>query len=618
MMKLKLDDLSRLRTPLLILIPIVLVLAFALWANPVTLEASPAQQATDLTVNLLDGVIEMPASLPAGSYAILVTNSGRFDHNLRIEGNGIDVELDDDLGGGESGTLNVDLAPGQYLVTCPVSDHAQHGMTMTLVVTDGGAAGPVEQSTSAPPEEATEAPAEEATAVPAEEATAVPAEEATAAPAEEATETPAEEAEAAATPAAPEEAAAASASDLGAEIALVKVADGLADPVNIAAPNDGSGRVFVVERIGRIRIIEDGALLDEPFLDIQGNVKIDFLEQGLLGLAFHPDYAENGRFFVYYNDYLTNGDTALVEYQVSDDPNTANAQSARVIATWHQPFINHNGGSIRFGPDGYLYIAKGDGGMAGDPFRNAQNQNDPLGKILRMDVDVPDGVNASYLVPADNPWQGVTLHGNQAFPLASSGDYRPGAEALVWALGLRNPWQFAFDPATGDLYIADVGQGLWEEVNYQAAGDAGGHNYGWPIMEGTHCYPDDADCNDFGTLPVAEYDHSDGSCSITGIGVYRGATSPSLDGVYFNADYCSGKVWALTDPAGAANYGVVLDTELLISGAGQDEAGELYVTTCSCEYDRAYDPRDTNAGAVWQLMDAADVPDGAEVAPVEE
>lgn len=597
---------------LAILTPIALLVAVALWANPIALEASPANQATDLTVNLLDGVIEMPATLPAGTYNILVTNSGRFDHNLLIEGDGVEAALDEDIGGGESGTMTVELAPGEYLVTCPVGDHAQHGMSMTLVVTDGETA-PAADATAAPAEEATEAPAEEATAAPAEEATEAPAEEATEAPAEEATEASAE-----ATPAAAEEAMAAAAPELGAEIALVKVADGLADPVNISAPNDGSGRVFVVERIGRVRIIEDGELLEEPFLNIQDSVKTDFLEQGLLGLAFHPDYAENGRFFVYYNDYLTNGDTQLVEYSVSDDPNTADAQSARVLATWAQPFINHNGGSIRFGPDGYLYIAKGDGGMAGDPFRNAQNQNVPLGKILRMDVDVPDDVNAEYLVPADNPWQGVTLHGNQAFAMAGTGDYRPGSYPLVWAMGLRNPWQFNFDPATGDLYIADVGQGIWEEVNYQAADESGGANYGWPIMEASHCYPDDVDCNAFGTLPVAEYDHSDGSCSITGIGVYRGAESPALDGVYFNADYCSGKLWALTDPAGDANYGVVLDTELLISGAGQDEAGELYVTSCSCEYDRSYDPLESNAGAVWMLVDAANVPDDAETAPLSE
>lgn len=600
-----------------LLLVVVSVLALFVWLNPVALEASPAaQEATEVEVILIDGEIQMPDTLPAGLYHFLITNQGRFDHNLEIEGSGVSAELDDDLGSGESGTLEVNLGPGQYSVICPVGDHAQHGMAMTLTVTgaDGAAAAPA-QGTAVPEEEATPAPAEEATAAPAEEATAAPAEEATEAPAEEAAATPepAEEVAAAGTVA-----TTATSSGEGPAVALVKIAEGLADPVNIAAPDDGSGRIFVVERIGRIRIIQDGQLLDEPFLDIQNAVKIDFLEQGLLGLAFHPDYANNGRFFVYYNDYSTNGDTFVVEYSVSDDPNLADPDSAKIVLTHEQPFINHNGGTLRFGPDGYLYISKGDGGLAGDPYRNAQATNTLLGKILRINVDLAEDDDRAYSSPADNPFDGRVLLGSQSRALTPLGMYQPAARPEIWAFGLRNPWQFSFDSETGDLYIADVGQGMWEEINFQPAGAAGGANYGWPFMEGTHCYPEDADCGRVGVLPVAEYDHSDGSCSITGMGVYRGATSPELDGLYFTADYCSGKIWSLANAATAPDFNQVLDTELLISGAGSGADGELYVTACSCEYSRAYDPRDTNAGTVWMLVGANAVPEGAEVAPLTE
>ncbi len=416
-------------------------------------------------------------------------------------------------------------------------------------------------------------------------------------------------------------------------IQLVKVVGGLVDPVNVVNAGDGSGRLFVVQRTGQILIIDhDGTLLEEPFLDISALVKIDHQEQGLLGLAFHPDYANNGLFYIYYSDFRTNGDHFLVERKVSaDDPNRADPESARVLLSEEDPFTNHNGGTLHFGPDGYLYLSIGDGGSAGDPYDNAQDLSTVLGKILRIDVNTQGG--EPYAIPADNPFAGGGIIAEPvAGQLAQTGDYRPDARREIWAYGLRNPWQFAFDRATGDLYITDVGQNRWEEVNFQPAGDPGGQNYGWDRLESAHCYPpaafappgtpvpvDEATtCDPVGVPPVAEYNHDDGSCSITGLGVYRGSTSPSLDGIYFNADYCSGKFWGLQrDEAGQWVYQELLQTALRPTGAGQDEAGELYVTSCATcgSGGRRYDPYADPQGEVWRLVAADQVPQGAEVAP---
>jgi glucose/arabinose dehydrogenase len=402
-------------------------------------------------------------------------------------------------------------------------------------------------------------------------------------------------------------------------IQLVKVADGLIDPINVAAPNDGSGRLFVVERVGYLRIIEsDGTVLEQPFLDIASTVKIDFLEQGLLGVAFHPDYANNGRFFVYYSDYRTQGDHFLVEYTVTDDPNQADPDSARVLFAFEDPYVNHNGGTIHFGPDGYLYVAIGDGGLAGDPLDNAQDLGTPLGKLLRIDVDAPIQEGAAYGIPEGNPFTGQLLPMAEANQIAQTGGYHPDARPEIWAYGLRNPWQFSFDPANGDLYIADVGQVAWEEINYQPADSEGGQNYGWDFLEGAHCYPPETDCGVVGTLPVAEYSHAEGDCSITGMGVYRGEGSPTLDGIYFNSDFCSGRVWGLTrDDAGAWVYQELLDTTLLATGAGQDEAGEVYLTACECVFARDYNPFENPTGTLWRVVAADQVPEGAETAPLE-
>jgi len=399
-------------------------------------------------------------------------------------------------------------------------------------------------------------------------------------------------------------------------IQLVQVATGLVDPVNIANAGDGSGRLFIVERIGRIRIMDkDGNLVEQPFLDIQDDVKTDFLEQGLLGLAFHPNYKDNGLFYIYYADYTTNGNLFLVQYKVSDtDPNKADPKSAKLILSIEaDPYVNHNGGELHFGPDGYLYWTTGDGGLAGDPYDNAQNLRNLFGKIHRINVD--DTGEAAYTIPADNPFAASSKVNPTGFAVQDPANYHPGASAENWAYGLRNPWTFDFDPETGDLYIADVGQNAWEEVDFQPAGSPGGQNYGWDWLEGSHCYPETvSECprSQIGVLPVAEYNHSAGDCSISGLGVYRGEESPTLDGIYFNSDFCSGRVWGLKrDDSGAWAYQELLDTQLLVTNGGNDEAGNVYLTSCNCVFDRTYDPYANPQGAVWRIVQADKVPQGA-------
>ncbi len=336
-------------------------------------------------------------------------------------------------------------------------------------------------------------------------------------------------------------------------IALEPLPARLERPVHITHAGDGSGRLFVVEKRGRIVALRDGVASPTSFLDISSLVGSSGSEQGLLGLAFHPRYRENGRFFVNYTDRA--GDTVIASYQVSADPEVADPTSGRVLLSVDQPAANHNGGLVLFGPDGYLWIGLGDGGGAGDRFGNGQNRQTLLGKMLRIDVDHGD----PYGIPPDNPFAG-------------SADTRPE----IWALGLRNPWRYAFDRQTGDLYIADVGQNAWEEVDVQRAGSPGGENYGWPLMEGKHCYRSSCDSSTY-VAPVAEYGR-DGGCSITGGHVYRGARVPSLWGRYVFGDYCSGRMWALDEPVPGAWRLVELPrTGLQISSFGEDEAGELYV-----------------------------------------
>lgn len=338
---------------------------------------------------------------------------------------------------------------------------------------------------------------------------------------------------------------------------LERVVGGFRDPTMIAVAGDGSGRLFVTERPGRVRIVENGELRESPFLDITDRVGSGGQEQGLLSVAFHPRYTENGWLFVNYTD--RRGTTVISRFTVGADPSAVDAAGEHVLLTIAQPAANHNGGLLVFGPDGYLYVGMGDGGGAGDQYRNAQNRGTLLGKLLRLDVDRGD----TYEVPPDNPFVNT-----------------PGAAPEVFAYGLRNPWRFAFDWPTGELYIADVGQNRYEWVHHQNAGTVGGQNYGWPIVEGLHCYPSGDACSRSGLeSPIAEYGHERG-CSVSGGFVYRGQAYPQVDGVYFFADFCSGRVWALDwSPGGGWRQTEIANSGMNISTFGQDEAGELYLAT---------------------------------------
>jgi glucose/arabinose dehydrogenase len=341
-------------------------------------------------------------------------------------------------------------------------------------------------------------------------------------------------------------------------ISLTGVSGGFVQPVHVTHAGDGSGRIFVAEQGGKIRILDNGSLLPASFLDISSRV-ICCGEQGLLSVAFPPGYSAKRYFYVNYTR-TPDGATVVARYRVSpNDANAADPASEEVVLTIPQPFPNHNGGQLAFGPDGYLYIGMGDGGSGGDPFGLAQNTDNVLGKLLRIDVEsgaVP------YGVPPGNPFVGMA-------------GYRPE----IWALGLRNPWRFSFDRLTGELYIGDVGQGAFEEIDVQPAGSPGGQNYGWNIMEGANCY-NSAICNTAGlTLPVATYDHSQG-CSVTGGIVYQGAALPILQGIYLYSDFCSGRIWGLRKNGAGWDNAVLLAAQsppLNISTFGEDERGNVYV-----------------------------------------
>lgn len=330
-------------------------------------------------------------------------------------------------------------------------------------------------------------------------------------------------------------------------------------PIQVTHAGDGSGRLFVVEQAGRIKIIQNGQVLAQPFLNVSSLVVTTYSEQGLLGLAFHPDYPTTPYFYLNYTR-LSDGDTVIARYTVSADPDVADPASASILLTIDQPFTNHNGGQLLFSPvDGYLYIGMGDGGSGDDPQDNAQNLNTLLGKMLRLDVDSA----APYAIPADNPYVGIS-----------------GLDE-IWASGLRNPWRFSFDYLTGDLYIGDVGQNQYEEIDFQAAGTPGGSNFGWRCREGMHDYNFEPSCALASlTEPVAEYSHSLG-CSITGGFVYRGLAFPDLFGRYFYGDYCSGRIWSFfqvsSNPDIFSPPELLLDTPLRISAFGEDENRELYI-----------------------------------------
>ncbi len=333
----------------------------------------------------------------------------------------------------------------------------------------------------------------------------------------------------------------------------------LTQPVYVTHAGDGSGRLFVVEKPGLIRVIRNDQLLSAPFLDIRDRVGSSGGEQGLLSVAFPPGYGSSRfHFYVYYTS-VENGQTVVSRFQVSADPDQADAASEEILLTQSQPFSNHNGGQLAFGPlDGYLYIGLGDGGSGGDPQNNAQDVGVLLGKILRIDVESGD---VPYGIPATNPLVDT-----------------PGARPEIWAFGLRNPWRFSFDRQRGDLYIGDVGQNLYEEIDFQPAASAGGQNYGWRIMEGFHCY-NPADCDPTGlVLPVWEYSHDLG-CSVTGGMVYRGNRTSAARGIYFYGDYCSGLIWGLIRDGGEWSNHLLLESGLRISSFGEDESGEIYVAS---------------------------------------
>lgn len=343
------------------------------------------------------------------------------------------------------------------------------------------------------------------------------------------------------------------------QIALVQRFSGLAAPLGITHAGDNTGKLYVVEQAGQIRVIDNGTLLGVPFLNITMRV-LSGGEQGLLGLAFPPGYATKRYFYVNYTTNIgSTGNTVIARYRVTGlDPNVADPASEEILLTIAQPFANHNGGQLAFGPDGFLYIGMGDGGGAGDPSGNAQNPASLLGKILRIDVE---SAVSPYAIPASNPF--LT---------------NPAYRGEIWALGLRNPWRFSFDRQTGNLYIADVGQSAFEEVDFQPSG-AGGQNYGWNIMEGAHCFGNPA-CNPSGmglVLPVTEYDHGQG-CSITGGFVYRGQTYQRIQGTYIYADFCSGRFWGLTNDNAVWQNTLLLAGPSSISSFGEDEAGNLYAT----------------------------------------
>jgi glucose/arabinose dehydrogenase len=370
------------------------------------------------------------------------------------------------------------------------------------------------------------------------------------------------------------------------------IASGLTNPVHITHAGDLSGRMFVVERAGTIRLIKNGSLQATSFLDIHTRVLSSGSEQGLLSVAFPPGYSAKQYFYVYYTNLA--GSLVISRFYTTNDPDFANAALEQMLLTIPHPgHSNHNGGQLAFGPDGYLYIGPGDGGGGGDPDRNAQNPASLLGKILRIEVEpsyTPSNapfqlrlpyvlrngsdqpVFPTYQIPKDNPFIG-----------------QPGYRPEIWALGLRNPWRFSFDRLTGDLYIGDVGQGAWEEIDFQPANSHGGENYGWNVLEGNVCYGA-ATCNRAGmTMPVFVYPHPITPCaSVTGGSVYRGSGYPAMQGIYFLADFCTGQIWGLqTDGKDWFNQ-PMLNSAMAISTFGESEGGGLYLA-------------DYVAGAIYQV-----------------
>lgn len=373
------------------------------------------------------------------------------------------------------------------------------------------------------------------------------------------------------------------------EIALEAVASGLDQPVGLA--HAGDERLFVIEQPGRIRVLSDDGMRDTPFLDIVERVKLGFSEEGMLGLAFHPNYADTGYFYVYYIWEPPSGKdrSRVSRFSVSADPNVANSASEQVLMEFEQPLSNHNGGDLAFGPDGLLYIASGDGGPAGGPDNFAQKTDTLLGKILRIDVDAT--------APALGP--DCRLAGTLDYGIPASNAYVDGIGGEgcdeIYALGLRNPWQFSFDRGTGNIWIGDVGQNRIEEIDVVPAGADGGLNFGWSCFEGNAPF-DQTGCDRAYLPPVYAYSHDDGSCSVTGGFVYRGGNLPALQGQYLFSDFCRTSIRILSGPLSEPSVREALPPgQVLASSFGEDVDGELYLT-------------DIVSGTVYRIVDGEGAP----------
>lgn len=441
-------------------------------------------------------------------------------------------------------------------------------------------------------------------------------------------------------PTAPAEVAQPGGSIPGAEkLALVKVADGFHDPVGVTAFNDGSGRIAVVERVGRVRVVtKDGKVLPDPFLDLTNfnplgsDVQTGFVEQGLWSIAFHPKFKENGYVFVHYASLPFNGASMVVRFTV--DPGSPDRitkeqliKSKKVIMNIPQPYYNHYGGMITFGPDGKLYIGKGDGGWEGDPIDAGQRLDVLWGKLLRIDVDTPD--DKPYNIPSDNPFakadqpQLMSLFGINEQGFAKN---KIGSRPEIWAYGLRNPYMFHFDQKSGDLFIADVGQNHWEEIDYQPAASHGGENYGWKFNQGSYCHPAlsaNQKCPIVGLLPAAEYPHetafedgtkmNTGGCSAQGLGV---ANYAGLTKTYLVGDWCSGRLFGVAWDGNAKKWQLheFMQTQLQFTAGNVDADGFVLAVNCYCFYTADKGPTANPVGALWRVMPANKVPQGAEVA----
>jgi glucose/arabinose dehydrogenase len=423
------------------------------------------------------------------------------------------------------------------------------------------------------------------------------------------------------------------------KIAIVKIADGFNDPVGVASANDGSGRIFVVERVGKIKIVKDGKVSAKPFFDLTKNsplgseVQTGFVEQGLWAIAFHPQFKTNGYFFVSYASLPFNGAHMVARYTVDPkSPDEVTVEQAnktvKVIMNIPQPYYNHYGGGIQFGPDGYLYIGKGDAGWEGDPLDAGQRLDTHWGKMLRVDVNTPDDV--AYHVPADNPFATAGKDRMMVlFGISEEGfsKIKIGSKPEIWAYGLRNPYTFHFDKATGDLFIADVGQNHWEEVDWQPAKSKGGENYGWKHNSGSHCHPilgpNDV-CPIVGVLPASEYPHQqpypnapklkDGwGCSVLGLGV---ANYGGMKGVYLTGDWCSGRLFGTGWDGQKWQMQELAQADLQFTSGNNDEDGTVLAVNCNCFYTDDKGPTANPVGALWRILPADKVPAGAELAKV--